>query len=102
MPNHGSNHDAKPKPMSGGAKSKKTKSKTKKSSMKSSKKSMKSSMSSSSSSGQMAYCMHGCKKMVKMVDATKKIITMKNGNKRAQMVGKCAHCSGKVYALVKM
>ena len=100
MPNHGSNHDAKPKPMSGGAKSKKTKSK--KSSMKSSKKSMKSGMSSSSSSGQMAYCMHGCKKMVKMVDATKKVITMKNGNKRAQMVGKCAHCGGKVFAFVKM
>jgi hypothetical protein len=49
----------------------------------------------------MAYCMHGCKKMVEMVDGEVKIITMKNGNKRKQMVGKCKHCSGKVYAFIK-
>ena len=71
--------------------------KTKKSSM--SKKS--STSSSSGSKGQMAYCMHGCKKMVEMVDGEVKIITMKNGNKRKQMVGKCKHCSGKVYAFIK-
>ena len=71
--------------------------KTKKTSM-----SKKSSMSSSSGSkGQMAYCMHGCKKMVEMVDGEVKIITMKNGNKRKQMVGKCKHCGGKVYAFIK-
>ena len=71
--------------------------KTKKSKM-----SKKSSMSSTSGSkGQMAYCMHGCKKMVEMVDGEVKIITMKNGNKRKQMVGKCKHCSGKVYAFIK-
>ena len=69
---------------------------------KSHKKTMKSVHSSHSSSGQMAYCMHGCKKMVKMSDATKKIITMKNGNKRAQMVGTCPKCKGKVFAFVKM
>jgi len=77
--------------------------KTKKSSMsKKSKMSKKSSMSSTSGSKvQMAYCMHGCKKMVEMVDGEVKTITMKNGNKRKQMVGKCKHCSGKVYAFIK-
>ena len=80
-----------------------TKHKSMKKSHKKTKKTMKSMHSSSSSpSGQMAYCMHGCKTMVKMVDGTKKIITMKNGNKRAQMVGKCTQCGGKVFAFVKM
>ena len=75
--------------------------KNKKTSSKKASMSKKSSMSSSGSKGQMAYCMHGCKKMVKMVNGVEKTITMKNGNKRKQMVGECEHCSGKVYAFVK-
>jgi hypothetical protein len=65
-------------------------------------KSMTMKSSGSSSSEHRAYCMHERRKNVKMMDAVKKIITMKNGNKRAQMVGKCEHCKKSVFAFVKM
>lgn len=64
-------------------------------------KTMENSMTKSSGSHH-AYCMHERKKNVLMLNAHKKIITMKNGNKRAQMVGECEHCGKKVYAFVKL
>ena len=59
---------------------------SKKQSKKHSSKSKKSSMSSppSSSSGESVYCVHERKKAI-MINGNKKIITMKNGNKRDMM-----------------
>jgi len=65
-------------------------------------KSMKMPMNSSSEGIEMpVYCVHERKKCT-MVDGHKKVITMKNGNKRAMMEGKCKSCGKKVTQFVKM
>ena len=64
-------------------------------------KTLENSMTKSSGSHH-AYCMHERKKNVLMLNAHKKIITMKNGNKRAMMEGKCKSCGKKVTKFVKM
>ena len=71
---------------------------TKKSGMKSS---MKSTKSSSNGSEMSAWCVHE-RKPCTMVDSEKVVITMKNGNKRAMMKGKCKSCGKKVTKFVKM
>ena len=59
-------------------------------------------MHSSSGGTEMpVYCVHERKKTT-MVDGHKKIFTMKNGNKRAMMQGKCKNCGKKVTQFVKM
>ena len=48
-----------------------------------------------------AYCVHE-RKPCTMVNGKKRIITMKNGNKRAMMEGMCKSCGKKVTKFVKM
>ena len=48
-----------------------------------------------------AYCVHE-RKPCTMVNGKKKIITMKNGNKRAMMEGMCKSCGKKITKFVKM
>ena len=77
--------------------------KGKKSSM--SKKSGMSKKSSMSSSGEgttmTVWCVHERKKST-MVNGHKKEFTMKNGNKRAMMIGECKNCHKKVTQFVKL
>ena len=69
---------------------------------KASKKTMKSMSHSSSGTSEMsAWCVHE-RKPCTMVQGHKKIITMKNGNKRAMMQGMCKSCHKKVTKFVKM
>ena len=68
---------------------------------KSSKKTMKTMHSSSSGSEMSAWCVHE-RKPCTMIDGHKKVITMKNGNKRAMMQGMCKSCGKKVTKFVKM
>jgi hypothetical protein len=56
---------------------------------------------SSSGESASAYCVHE-RKPCTMVNGKKKIITMKNGNKRAMMEGMCKSCGKKVTKFVKM
>ena len=62
---------------------------------------MKSMHSSTGASEMPGYCVHE-RKHCTMVDCHKKVITMKNGNKRAMMEGKCKSCGKKVTKFVKM
>jgi hypothetical protein len=70
-------------------------------------KTKKSSMHSSSESGtgsgtkMSVWCVHERAKRM-MVNGHKKVITMKNGNKRAMMVGECDKCHKKVSQFVKL
>ena len=68
---------------------------------KSHKHTMKSMNSSSGATEMPGYCVHE-RKHCTMVECHKKIITMKNGNKRAMMEGKCKNCGKKVTKFVKM
>jgi len=68
---------------------------------KSHKHTMKSMHSSTGASEMPGYCVHE-RKHCTMVDCHKKVITMKNGNKRAMMEGKCKSCGKKVTKFVKM
>ena len=79
---------------------KKSSKRSKKNTKKQSSKSKKSSMSSSSG-GDSVYCVHERKKAI-MLNGQKKIITMKNGNKRAMMEGSCKSCGKKVVKFVSM
>lgn len=74
-----------------------------KSSKKMSKMSKKSKKMSTSHSGEetSVYCVHERKKGT-MVNGKKRIITMKNGNKRAMMEGTCKSCHKKVVKFIKM
>ena len=71
--------------------------------VKKARKTKKSSMHSSSESGSTmsVWCVHERAKRM-MVNGHKKVITMKNGNKRAMMVGECDKCGKKVSQFVKM
>jgi hypothetical protein len=62
---------------------------------------MKTMNSSSSGSEMSAWCVHE-RKSCTMINGHKKIITMKNGNKRAMMQGECKSCGKKVTKFVKM
>ena len=69
---------------------------------KTSNKTMKSSTHSFSSGSEMpAWCVHE-RKHCTMINGHKKIITMKNGNKRSMMQGECKSCGKKVTKIVKM
>ena len=74
----------------GSKKSKKTKSSKKTNSKKTKKSSMPTGM---------GYCM-SCRKRVKMINPEKKVIKMKNGSTRSQLVGK-APCGHMIYLFVK-